>query len=167
MAKRNLFHLTQLAEQSLDGPARENYDETRALYNVVEASIGSHTYDIPGQLFNPMYFATKAREFVYSLGSEIQQLTPEADAFMLIQGFDERGSGGRKEFFWFPIILPLVLGGPSGPIRVHPLTVALVEAKTGTIVWFYRTLKKYDLRKAGEASEFVEDVLRELPAWGK
>jgi len=42
-----------------------------------------------------------------------------------------------------------------------------VEAKTGTILWFYRTLYPYDLREATEASLFVEDVLKEFPTIGK
>ena len=58
-------------------------------------------------------------------------------------------------------VLPIQRGGKN------LMTVALVEAKTGTILWFYRTLYPYDLREATEASLFVEDVLKEFPTIGK
>jgi hypothetical protein len=47
------------------------------------------------------------------------------------------------------------------------MTVALVEAKTGTILWFYRTQYRYDLRDPSSAASFAEDVLKELTTPGK
>src|SRR5256885_2205097 len=54
------FHLTQLAEQSFDKAARDNYDETRLLYEVVGGSISIHTFDG----YRPWHFPEQAREFV-------------------------------------------------------------------------------------------------------
>jgi len=164
-AKGDLFKLTRLAEGSLEGPARENYDETRALYDAVEGSIVFHTYDER----RPWYFAGKAGWFVYTLGSEVQGLSPGADAFMLIQGVDRRSSGGRQALQIGTMVIGAALGVipiPRGGGSIH--TVALVEAKSGTILWFYRTTYVGDLREAQSASLFVEDVLKELTVlWGK
>ena len=158
------FHLTQLAEQSFDKAARDNYDETRLLYEVVGGSISIHTFDD----YRPWHFPEKAREFVYSLGSEIQKLAPQADAFLLIEGFDQRTSSGRKALQAGTMLIGAALGVlPIQRGGENLMTVALVEAKTGTILWFYRTLYPYDLREATEASLFVEDVLKEFPTIGK
>jgi hypothetical protein len=158
------FHLTQLDEQSLDKAARDNYDETRLLYEVVGGSISLHTFDEN----RPWHFPEKAREFVYSLGSEIQKLAPQADAFLLVKGFDQRSSGGRKALHAGRVLIGAALGVIHIPRSgANLITVALVEAKTGTILWFYRTLYPYDLREATEASLFVEDVLKEFPTIGK
>lgn len=163
-ARAATFHLTQLDEQNLDKAARDNYDETQLLYEAVGGSISLHTFDDN----RPWYFPEKAREFVYSLGSEIQQLAPPADAFLLVKGFDQRASGGRKALQAGTMLIGVALGVFIVPRSGANLTtVALVEAKTGTILWFYRTLYPYDLRETTEASLFVEDVLKEFPTIGK
>ena len=165
VTKGNLFQLRRLEEESLTGPLRENYDETRALYDAVEGSIVYYTYDER----RPWYFAEKARVFVYSLGAEVRELSPEADAFMLIQGSDRRSSGGRQALQVGTMVIGAALGVipiPRGGGSIH--TVALVEAKSGTVLWFYRTTYAGDLREAESASLFVEDVLKELTVlWGK
>lgn len=158
------LHLTRLDEQTLDKTARDTYDETRLLYEVVGGSISLHTFDYN----QPWHFPEKAREFVYSLGPEIQKLSPQADAFLLIEGFDQRTSVGRKAIQAGTTLIGVVLGAriiPRGGANL--MTVALVEAKTGNILWFYRTLYGYDLREAANASMFVEDVLKEFPPIGK
>jgi hypothetical protein len=158
------FQLTRLDEQSLDKVARNNYDETRLLYEIVGGSISLHTYDYN----RPWHFPEKAREFVYSLGSDIQNLAPQADAFLLIEGFDQRASGGRKALQAGTMLIGAALGVVAIPRGGANLTtVALVEAKTGTILWFYRTTYGYDLRESSSAAAFVEDVLKELAAIGK
>ena len=163
-ARAATLHLTRLDEQSLDKAARDNYDETRLLYEVVGGSISFHTFD-----YNcPCHFPEKAREFVYSLGSEIQKLAPQADAFLLIEGFDQRSSGGRLALQAARLLIGAALGVvATGPRGANLTTVALVESKTGTILWFYRTLYSYDLREATSASMFVGDVLKEFPTIGK
>ena len=159
VVKGNLFQLRRIAEETLDGSTRENYDETRALYDAVEASVLFHTYDER----RPWYFAEKVRSFVYSLGSEVQELSPEADAFIMIQGSDHRSSGGRQALQAGTMLIGAALGVipiPRGGGSIY--TVALVEAKSGAILLFYRTHYAGDLRDAESASLFVEDVLKEL-----
>jgi hypothetical protein len=158
------FHLTRLDEQSLDKAARDNYNETRLLYEVVGRSISIHTFDDN----RPWHFPEKAREFIYSLGLEVQKLAPQGDAFLLIEGFDQRTSGGRKALQ----AGTMLIGAALGVLAIQHggenlMTVALVEAKTGTILWFYRTLYAYDLREPAEASLFVADVLKDFPTIGK
>lgn len=163
-AHAETLHLTRLDEQGLDKTGRDTYDETRLLYDVVGGNISLHTFDYN----RPWHFPEKAREFVYSLGSEIQSISPQADAFLLIEGFDQRTSGGRKAIQAGTTLIGVVLGAriiPRGGTNL--MTVALVEAKTGAILWFYRTLYGYDLREAASASMFIENVLKEFPPIGK
>jgi hypothetical protein len=154
------FRVTELDEHTLPPAVRDTYDETRLLYEVVGESIKLHTYFESG----PSMFPEKILTFVYSLGSEVQQLAPDADAFLLIEGFDQRSSVGRKVLQAGTTLVAALLGAiaiPRGGNDV--MTVALVEAKTGTILWFYRTTAGYDLRDASSATTFAEDVLKALP----
>lgn len=154
------FRMTEFDEQTLSPTVRETYDETRLLYEVVGDSIKLHTSFDSG----PSLFPEKILTFVYSLGSEVQQLAPEADAFLLIEGFDQRSSVGRKVLQAGTTLIAAVLGVIAIPRGGNDLmTVALVEAKTGTILWFYRTTAGYDLRDTSSAAQFAEDVLKALP----
>lgn len=154
------FQVTELDEQTLSPTVRDTYDDTRLLYEVVGESINLHTYYESG----PSIFPEKIQSFVYSLGSEIQQLAPEADAFLIIEGFDQRSSVGRKVLQAATTLIAVVLQVIVIPRGGNDLmTVALVEAKTGTILWFYRTTAGYDLRDASSAAQFAEDALKTLP----
>lgn len=154
------FRMTELDEQTLSPTVRDSYDETRLLYDVVGDSIKLHTSFESG----PALFPEKVLTFVYSLGSEVQQLAPDADAFLLIEGFDQRSSVGRKVLQGATTLIAVVLGAIVIPRGGNDLmTVALVEAKTGTILWFYRTTAGYDLRDASSAAQFAEDALKALP----
>lgn len=154
-----MFRLIELDENSLPAAARDTYDETRLLYQVVASSIINHTYDT----YRPGFFQAKADKFVYSLGAAVPDLAPDADAFLLIEGFDHRTSGGRKALQAGTMLVGAVFGVIAVPRGAgNLLTVALVEAKTGTILWFYRTHYSYDLREASNTSTFAEDVLKEL-----
>jgi hypothetical protein len=154
------FRVTELDEQTLSPTVRNTYDEIRLLYDVVGDSIRLHTYSDSG----PSIFPEKIHTFVYSLGSDVQQLAPEADAFLLIEGFDQRSSVGRKVLQAGTTLIGVVLGAIMIPRGGNDLmTVALVEAKTGTILWFYRTTAGYDLRDAASAAQFAEDALKALP----
>jgi hypothetical protein len=154
------FQVTELDEHTLSPTLRDTYDETRLLYDVVGESIKLHTYYESG----PSVFPEKIHTFVYSLGSDVQQLAPEGDAFLLIEGFDQRSSVGRKVLQAGTTLIATLLGVIAIPRGGDNLmTVALVEAKTGTILWFYRTTSGYDLRDTSSAAAFAEDVLKELP----
>jgi hypothetical protein len=158
------IRLSELDENSLAPAARETYDETRLLYEVVASHIVNHTYDTN----RPWYFPAKASKFVYSLGPGFDEIAPEAEALLLIEGFDHRTTSGRKALQAGTMLIGLVLGAVVIPRGAGNLmTVALVEAKTGTILWFYRTQYSYDLREPSSAAAFAEDVLKELTAPGE
>jgi hypothetical protein len=158
------FRLTELDEDSLAPAVRETYDETRLLYELVAGNITNHTYEN----YSPSYFPAKASKFVYSLGPALDQVAPTTDAILLIEGFDQRTSSGNKALQAGTMLIGLLLGAvviPRGGGNI--MTVALVEAKTGTILWFYRTQYRYDLRDPSSAASFAEDVLKELTTPGK
>lgn len=147
------FRLTELDENSLAPAVRDTYDETRLLYQVVASSIINHTYDN----YRPWFFPAKADKFVYSLGTAVSELAPDADAFLFIEGFDHRTSGGRKALQAGTMLIGAVFGVIAVPRGGGNLaTVALVEATSGTILWFYRTHYGYDLREPSSAATFAE-----------
>ncbi len=153
------FRLTTLDEEALAPAIRDTYDETRLLYEAVGESILLHTdNDNP-----PSLFPEKSRAFLYSLGSEVQQVAPEIDALLIVEGFDHRSSAGRKVIQAGTTLIALLFGAiviPQGGGNM--VTVALVEAKTGNILWFYRSRYSYDLRDASSAAAFVDDALMQL-----
>ena len=151
-------------EQTSSESVRKNYDETRALYDLINATVLTHTYD-PKRLG---YFPEKVRDFRYSLGAEMQALAPDADAFFLIEGFDQRSSSGRKALRAGAMVVGAVFGVVPVPRRgANLLTVALVKANTGEVLWFYRSMRPYDLRQAADASQFATDFWSALPTLGK
>ncbi|TLY28722.1 MAG: hypothetical protein E6K63_07275 [Nitrospirae bacterium] len=158
------LRVTRLAESGLSPATSANLDETQALFTVVNNSILLHTFDYRQRQF----FPEKARQFTYSLGSEIQGLDEQADAFLLVKGFDRRSSGGRKALQAGTMIIGAALGVVAIPRGGGNLmSVALVDAKTGSILWYYRTVQVYDLRESEDAIAFVQDFIKELPNLGR
>jgi hypothetical protein len=153
-----------LDEHTLSQSMRANYDETRALYDLVNVTVLMHTYE-PNRLG---YFPEKARNFRYSLGTETQALAPDADALLIVEGFDQRSSGGRKALQAGAMLVGAVLGVVPVPRGGGNLiTVALVRVNTGEVLWFYRSMRPYDLRQATDASQFTTDFWSALPTFGK
>ena len=164
LKKRDDLLVARLAETQLSSSAISNLDETEALFRVVNNSILLHTFDYRQRQF----FPEKARQFTYSLGSEIQGLDEQADAFLLVKGFDRRSSGGRKALQAGTMIIGAALGVVAIPRGGGNLmSVALVDAKTGSILWYYRTVQVYDLRESEDAIAFVQDFIKELPNLGR
>lgn len=117
-------------------------EDTQALFETVNTSIILRTYK-----HRDLRFVEKLTNFDYSLGPDVQQFAKLAntDALLFTAGIDLRLSGGAKTLrvlanlpLYFLAGLarqPLSSGGLPlvGPTT---LSVALVDASTGTLLWY-------------------------------
>lgn len=134
-------------------------DEVQALFRTVSLTIIHRTYS--------MYsFTTKLENFDYSVGPIDRILQKyRADALILVYGFDEISTGGRKALKVVGAVLPFVGGPSSGDTG---LAMAVID-RSGTILWFKIDTNSggYDLRDPGSTSKFVTAMLSDLPRLGR
>lgn len=171
--KREYLQLTEFDELTLSGPTRSMYDETFLLYNVISNDILTHAFSTPNvhnthAVSVSPYFPWKARDFSYSLGKEIGMFaSSHVDAYLVVRGFDQRSSGGRKALGVGTALVGAALGVAIIPQRGQNLfTAALIDAHTGDILWFSRSITPYDLRNSAEATKLVHEFLTDLPTIG-
>lgn len=139
-----------------------------ALYAALDTSIIAHTYPpnmeyiIPGSGI----FKDKLKNFDYTFGSNLSEINSyiDNDVLLFVRGGDYLSSGGRIAFqIWATII---TLGGYT-PTRAGPphLSIALVDAKTGDILWynFYCPQRGYNFRNQESVKDFVKVLLRGFP----
>jgi len=128
------------------GEIRAELEDTQALFEAVSASVLLHTYKHdPDQTF-----PEKLKNFDYSLGPEVQRLAKLAnsDALLFVSGVDHISTGGRKALLFLEMLIlsPIVLhpGGGAIALAGHMasragraiLSVALVDGKTGALLWY-------------------------------
>ncbi len=169
-AKREQLTVAEFSEESLPTDVRSNYDETLLLYEAVSNAILTHAFkwQNASPAAQALFFPEKAREFRYSLGDAVAQLPSGSEALLLIRGFDQRSSGGRKALGVVTTIIGAALGVVAIPRGGGNLfTAALVDAKTGDILWFSHSLKPHDLRNLGEAQQLAVEFMIDLPALGQ
>ncbi|NOS80106.1 MAG: hypothetical protein HOP32_00815 [Nitrospira sp.] len=169
-AKREHLKLKEFDERKLSGTARPTYDETFLLYDVVSNAILTHSFTLPNahSTVQTLFFPWKARDFTYSLGREMEMLATDVDAFLLVWGIDQRSSGGRKALGVGTAIIGAALGVAVVPQRgANLFTAALVDAHTGDILWFSKSIASYDLRESQEATKLILEFMTDLPALGR
>lgn len=165
-AKREHLQLTEFDEQAISSTARTTYNQTLLLYDAVLSAIMTHTFQSSYQR-SALFFPWKARDFAYSVGKEIDVFAPNVDAYVLIRGFDQRSSVGRKALGVGTAIVGAAVGVVIIPQRgANLFTASLIDAHTGDILWFSKSLAPYDLRKPEEATKLVLEFMSELPSLG-
>ena len=167
-AKREQLHVTAWDEQVLAPALRSNYEQSLLLFNIVSEAILTHA--ISWQNVRPgvrtAFFPEKARSFTYSLGKDVTELAPDADAFLLVRGFDQRSTSGRKALG----VLATLIGGGGNAARLRGgnlFSATLVDAKTGDVLWFTYTLKPFDPRDLEDAQKLVVEFMIDLPTLGQ
>ena len=143
-----------------DPALEEEFRDVRALYEAVSMSVIAHTY-APGTTF-----PTKLERFDYSLGP-LPRLgeAAGADTLLFVSASDEISSGGRVALN-FLIVVMAAAGGtvaiPAGGATV--ITAALVDTKTGDLLWFTArgSSGAHDLREPASADSLVADTFEEL-----
>lgn len=162
LEKRFSISAAVLPADSLPAGIKENYRETRALYDAVNSSIIEHTYT-PG----PAYFREKSENFDYTLGREVADLnTTGADALLFVWGVDHIFSATEKaNQVVRGIALGLMTGVAPYSYKMTYLSMALVDPESGSILWYnYRNTKMslgtFDLREEKSAARMVGETLK-------
>ncbi len=149
----------ELGTQPPDREIQGELEEVQALFRTVSLTIIQRTY-------STYPFFTKLENFDYSVGPIDRILRKyRADALLLVYGYDEISTGGRKALKVVGAVLPFVGGPSSGDTG---MAIALVD-RTGAILWFRIEADRggYDLRDPESASEFITAMLSDLPRLGK
>lgn len=169
-SKREHLQVTDFEPDRLSPSQRDIYNETLLLYELVSGSIVRHAFNVqyaPHQHGLSPFFPEKARDFTFSLGKELSDLASDVDAYVIVLGFDQRSSAGRKALGVGRTLIAAALGVVAVPQGGGNLfTAALIDAKTGDILWFTKTPKPYDLREPEEATKLALEFMMDLPALG-
>lgn len=168
-------------ENSLSDEVRSNMAETHGLFEAIRKSMFEHVHR--GK--------RKFEDFDLSLGKEVQELgLGEVDALLIVRARDQvrttplkvlQGSiallslAGSGALPFIPSTLIAVAGpamagavahGPSGGLSDLPhVSIALVDARTGAILWYNRDMNNvgYNLTNAPNASKTIKTLLKDLP----
>ncbi len=114
-------------DQKLKSMGYDTWLSQKGLFEAIAASALNHAY--PGG----NGFESKIKNFDYTMGPDIQQLSSftGADALLFIYGFDSVRSTGR---FWMEALQGAVLGVYYN--YFSGLEMGLVDAHTGEVLWF-------------------------------
>ncbi len=150
-----------LNTDSLNEEQKALLKEVLALYKAVHSSIVYHLY---GQA--PDRLSGKMKNFDYSLGPGLNQLSPQADAFLFVKGLDFVPSSGRKTLQTTAIVVGLALGVmviPRGEFTA--ISTSLVDAQSGEILWhkYISTEGGIHVRNESGARKFVKSILKFFP----
>lgn len=132
--------------------------ESWLLFESAREAILRHTYD-------PMHvFPDRMKDFDYTLGEEARAMlagTP-ADAFLLMIARDSVPTADRAALVGVGTAAALYTGSYGGPgTTPAELTVALVEAQSGEILWFnHASMPLTDLRDPASSAKLVDFVLK-------
>ena len=153
---------------------KDELEDTQALFEAVIASVLLHTYKHDSD----QTFPEKLKNFDYSLGREVQRLArpANADALLFVSGVDHISTGGRKALMALAALLcvPAAAASPvagaqcfgSIPAGRAILSVALVDATTGALLW-YNVVSSEDiiisLTGPGSAAWLAELVFENFP----
>ncbi len=163
---------------------QDELEDTQALFEAVTASVLLHTYPPGGYAVGggptDQTFPEKLTNFDYSLGPEVQRLAKLAiaDALLFISGVDRIPTTGQivgsvvgSVLLSIPV---MALGSTRGvdiPVGSSTtLSVALVDAGTGALLW-YNVFSRYEiwghyLANAQRAADMVERVFKGFPDSG-
>lgn len=163
---RSGMALKVVAEESL-GQKKTRLEDTRALFDAVGISVLLHTYH-PNRDY---IFEEKLRNFDYSLGSEVSDLTNEGEAQFLLIASDHVWTGGRQALQAMGILLGIGAAVATG-VMIIPglgggtsLSAALVDRRSGDILWFNMKASEsgQDLRDPGSAAAMVQELFKDFP----
>jgi hypothetical protein len=161
MKTKPMLFTKPFEESLLSVENQNNLYETSALYDAVSSSIMFHTYGLPEHRFQE-----KITNFDYSLGPEIKELAGDVDAVLFVSCVDHIASAGRKALQTGGIILSALLGANVGPpMGVTTISIALVDANSGFILWYnmHSSGGDHDLRDPINTTTLVKNLLEDLP----
>jgi hypothetical protein len=135
----------------------DEMEDVQALYWAVSASILNYSYSEKG-------IPEKRKNFVYSVGPMKKFLDAHGvDAVLLVNGYDEISTGGRKTLRALSMITSIITG-VTKRAGMTGMSAGLVD-KSGSVLWYNINIQEggYDLREADSANGMVNLVLRDFP----
>ena len=130
-------------EDNLPPEAKDFLKSQKGLFKAVAASIIAHTYNPESS------FSQRIKGFDYTLGPDIAKLAgiDQYDALLFIAGQNYIWTSGRVAMALFAFAMQAATGIqvqiPAGP---EWMIVALIDTRTGDIVWFNYIPMPGDLR---------------------
>ena len=155
--------LANVKPTTVSKETEEELEDVYALYRAVSASIQLHVY-------GPYEFPEKKKNFDYSIGS-IQRILQhlEADVLVLVYGFDEISTSGRKALQAGAVAIGLLTGVVVMPRSgITEVSVGIVDA-SGSVLWYNvkRSAGGCDLRDRESATKLLAEILSDLPRFRK
>lgn len=161
LGQRRRIQVSQIDAARLDA-LRSELEQTQLLFDAVSAAVVAHIYGAPRQRF-----PDKVASFQYSLGAETANLNVgDADAFLIVKCIDYSSTAGRQALQATTMLAAAALGRIYiPPTVVSPLFVALVDARSGDILWYTisRSEGGHQLHDSASAAAFVRNVLVGFP----
>ena len=144
-------------------PLETNVRETRALMIAIESALQDHS--------NPSPFNGRYKQSVFTLGPQVHEIAPAADAILLVQGSERRATAGRQAaragaalasvasiiFIGVPIV-PVVPGGTDPAV-----SAALIDTRDGRVLWYRYAVKGSDLRTEETTDAVMLELFNEFP----
>ncbi|HEY7162954.1 MAG TPA: hypothetical protein VIB79_00200 [Candidatus Binatia bacterium] len=162
LATNSAFSLQTFSAETLDTKAGPELDQTLALLDAVNLSILRHVYTNAEPAY---YFADKIYNFDYSVGDGISRVAAGSDAILIISGVDHISTGGRVALQVATVLMGNVQAAINREGGVTALNAALVDSRTGSILWYKIAGSNgdHDLRDATSAADLVKELLRDFP----
>ena len=147
----------------LDSESKQELEDVMALYNAIATSVIWHTTNAENA------FPEKIKNFEYSVGPIDKLLKKyKSDALLVVYGYDEISTGGRKALMAVGNVLGAVTGieGPRKGVTV--VSMGLLD-RTGSLLWYnyWGNVGGYDLRDKGNSADITEALLDQFPRLGK
>lgn len=148
-------------------------EDTQALFEAVSASIMAHTYKHGERADSDWRFVEKLTNFDYSLGPDVQHFAKlaNADALLFSSGVNYIPTRGMAALYTLGIFMALSPGGVvANPGFLHfgapatsGLSVALVDARTGALLWYNTSNLNYFLTNPETVAQMLEGVFYDFP----
>ena len=137
--------------------------ETRALMIAIESALLDHS--------NPSPFHGRYKQSIFTLGPQVHDISPTADAILLVQGTERRATAGRQVARAGALLASaatIVLFGvavvPAMPGGTDPaVSAALIDTRDGRVLWYRQAVKGSDLRTEETTDAVMRELFNEFP----
>jgi hypothetical protein len=159
---KSAFSLKTFSQDAMDTKAEVELDQTLALLDAVHLSILRHVYTNAEPAY---YFPDKIYNFDYSVGDGLRTVAAGTDAVLIITGVDHISTGGRVALQVASVLMGDVQGAITPDRGVTTLKAALVDSRSGSILWYKiaGSTGGHDLRDATSTAALVKELLRDFP----
>jgi hypothetical protein len=148
---------------TIDAAGEGELEDVSNLFSAIAYSINLHT------LQTPEMFPEKRLHFEYSVGSLDRLLRQSnADALLLLYGYDEISTGGRKALMAVSSVFGIVTGN-AGPHKGVTVVAAGLFDRSGALLWYddLGAAGGFDLRDSDSMEQAMESLLTRFPRLGK